>query len=377
MAKVQAHRRTRSSFKLRSASNSSFLNSLVSHHLLVALALLCAPSTVIGQAFPSNGQFFTKALAISDAPAPGRCVGDMCTKDIAAMIDPYNSEVLNTQGATWLSPSTYVPLLLGDTSELRNTQLSGDGNISQSAFIPGSGSPTRYDSLEIFFVSSQTDSNFTVSNGTGFLSQESGSTVKHLNWPIPSCVLPGVYNLTYYESSHINNKAFFSITPLIVTVDNPKKGGNSSQCDSISNPLQDQPQADSAPPINPYLDPNSGIKSSGISNGGMPTITVGPSGLPTQWTMEPSGSSVTDATVPITTATMVVISTDTLTETVTTGQSSVFTTTAVVTTTVTAVMATSDITAGGFLPVNGALIQPAPYIFAFLSTCAILPVFLF
>ncbi|EJD04178.1 uncharacterized protein FOMMEDRAFT_146200 [Fomitiporia mediterranea MF3/22] len=254
--------------------------------LLVIWTLFCVPLLARGQAFPSNGQYFTKGLAISDAPAPGS--SQHAGSDLVIAVD-----------------------------------LSGDGKIDQSLFIPGSGAPTRYDSLEIYLVSAQARSNFTVSNGTGFLAQEPGSTVKHLNWPLPPCMSAGVYNLTYYEASHINNQPFFSITSINVTVDNNHKSADSTQCDSLSNPLQDQPQPDSAPAINPYLDPQSGLTMSGLSDGNIPTITVGSSGLPTQWTIEPSGTG----TGPITTATMVVLSTTTQTETVTNGQTSVFTTT--------------------------------------------------
>lgn len=74
------------------------------------------------------------------------------------------------------------------------TQLSGDGKIPQSAFIPGSGQATSYNSLELYLVSATENLNLTVSNGTGLLTQEPGSTVKHLNWPIPTCVPSGSYN---------------------------------------------------------------------------------------------------------------------------------------------------------------------------------------
>ncbi|OCB86141.1 hypothetical protein A7U60_g6730 [Sanghuangporus baumii] len=263
-------------------------------HIYVVVWLLLsyyAPLLANAQAFLRNGQFFTKALAISNAPFPG-------------------------------SPQH------AGSNLVISVELSGDGKIDQSLFIPGSGAPTRYDSLEIYLVSAQTRSNFTVSNGSTLLTQEPGSTVKHLNWPLPSCMSPGIYNLTYYESSHINNEAFFSVTPLNVTVDNPNKSDDLSQCESVSNPLQDQPQLDSAPTINPYEDPDSGLTGSGNSNSneGMPTIIVGSSGLPTQWTVEPSGSTIT-APGPVTTATIVVLSTATLTETITEDQTSVFTTT--------------------------------------------------
>ncbi|KAL5535317.1 hypothetical protein ACEPAF_3411 [Sanghuangporus sanghuang] len=275
-------------------------------HIYVVVWLLLsyyAPLLANAQAFLRNGQFFTKALAISNAPFPG-------------------------------SPQH------AGSNLVISVELSGDGKIDQSLFVPGSGAPTRYDSLEIYLVSAQTRSNFTVSNGSTLLTQEPGSTVKHLNWPLPSCMSPGIYNLTYYESSHINNEAFFSVTP-----------------STVSNPLQDQPQLDSAPTINPYEDPDSGLTGSGNSNSneGMPTITIGSSGLPTQWTVEPSGSTIT-APGPVTTATIVVLSTATLTETITEDQTSVFTTTftGLVTTTITAVMGTADMTAGGFFPVNAA-----------------------
>ncbi|KAI5121333.1 hypothetical protein M0805_003800 [Coniferiporia weirii] len=263
------------------------------NRLLVASTLLYLSSLAIGQAFQSNGQFFTRGLAISDAPAPG-----------------------STQHA--------------GSSLVIAIDLSGDGKIAQTSFIPGSSASTRYDSLELYLVSSQTRSNFTVSNNTTLLTQEPGSTVKHLNWPIPPCVAPGVYNLTFYESAHINNEAFFSITSLNVTVDNANESSDSSQCNDISNQLQIQPQADTAPSINPYLDPNSGVTIPSLSGGSAAhTITLGESGFPTQWTIEPSGSSVTSATEPITTVTLVVISSTTQTETVATGSNQIVTTTLV------------------------------------------------
>lgn len=82
---------------------------------------------------------------------------------------------------------------------------------------------TRYNSLELYLVSAQMNINLTVSNGPGLLTQEPGSTVKHLNWPIPPCVPAGDYNVrstsvvwwtliellpqvTYYEGSTINSQ---------------------------------------------------------------------------------------------------------------------------------------------------------------------------
>jgi hypothetical protein len=47
----------------------------------------------------------------------------------------------------------------------------------------------------MYLVSYQTKLNLTVSEGTGLLQQEQGSTVKHLNYNISSCVPAGDYNV--------------------------------------------------------------------------------------------------------------------------------------------------------------------------------------
>ena len=69
-------------------------------------------------------------------------------------------------------------------------QVSGDGKLSQPAF-----SGVGLDGLNIYLVSSDSGDNITISEGSGLLTQESGSTVKHLNWPIPSCIAAGNYNV--------------------------------------------------------------------------------------------------------------------------------------------------------------------------------------
>lgn len=111
-----------------------------------------------------------------------------------------------------------------------------------------------------------------------------------------------------------------------MNIDNTNQNKDTSACDALSNPLETQPQVDSAPAINPYLDPNSGLSDTQSSSATFYTITLGESGFPTQWTIEPSGSVIT-ATEPLTTVTLVVVSSETLTETASTGQASTFITT--------------------------------------------------
>ena len=74
-------------------------------------------------------------------------------------------------------------------------QVSGDGQLPIEASAPANSGPTGYDGLDIYLVSAQTNTNMTVSNHSDILKQEPGSTVKHLNWPIPSCISAGQYNV--------------------------------------------------------------------------------------------------------------------------------------------------------------------------------------
>lgn len=169
--------------------------------------------SVVGQVLV-KGQIFTDGLAIIDAPAPNTTLHAGATQSVA--ID-----------------------------------ISGDGHLPQSASIPGSGQSTRFDSLEVYLVSYQTSSNLTVSQGPSLLTQESGSTVKHINWVIDPCVAPGNYNLTFYEGSHIQDQAFFIITPLPIEIQNTNVA---KSCSNGTNTLIPSPQPSSAPSHSPWLD---------------------------------------------------------------------------------------------------------------------------
>ncbi|KAL1947787.1 hypothetical protein VTO73DRAFT_13511 [Trametes versicolor] len=195
---------------------------LVFSTFLLSSCLGCAHAQTL-----VNGQVFTSGLAIVDAPAP-------------------NS-----------------PMHAGSVTQVA-IDISGDGKLDQSASIPGSDKSTRFDSLEIYLVSYQTKLNLTVSSGPGLLTQEQGSTVKHFNYNVSTCIPAGSYNLTFYEASHINGTAFFSITPLPVTVQNDHP---TDACTNGTNTLLDFPQASSPPPQSPWLDGTS------IATQPLPTAT--------------------------------------------------------------------------------------------------------
>ncbi|KAG8814812.1 hypothetical protein FRC17_000966 [Serendipita sp. 399] len=161
-----------------------------------------------------NGQYFTRGLAISNAPAP-------------------DSE--HTVGGT-----------IGVSVDV-----SGNGRLPEGSWGPNSTLPSGFISLSIYIVSGS--QNVTVVDGTSgqFLSGEPGSTVKHLNYVIPDCLPEGKYDYTYYEVSRMNDTMYFGITPIPITIKNP--GGSSGACDdSISNPVLPRPQNDSAPAQNPF-----------------------------------------------------------------------------------------------------------------------------
>jgi len=197
----------------------------------------------------SNGQIFTNGLAIVDSPQPN------------------------------------TPLHAGSALNFA-VDISGDGRLPADASIPYSGQPTSFNALGVFLISAQTSLNVTVSNTPSLLTQEPGSTVKHLNWPIPQCLPAGQYNLTIYECSLVDGVSHFSITPIPVQIDNTSMSGN---CSLANNALFPQPQPSNPPPINPFLNPTysstlttpSRMSTSVVqpNPAGVITVTLGPTGI--------------------------------------------------------------------------------------------------
>ncbi|KAK7694533.1 hypothetical protein QCA50_001719 [Cerrena zonata] len=252
----------------------SFFVSLAPRSFLSTLSLLAFLSFVVlpnsscayAQSFPptaKNGQIFTNGLAIIDAP-----------------------QMSSTQHA-----GSNIVLAI---------DVSGNGKLPQAASIPNSGLPYSFTFLNIFLVSAQTSQNFTVSQGPDLLTQESGSTVKHFNWPIPNCISPGLYNLTFYECSLIDGYPYFTITSYPVTVENSSPNGT---CTDGLNPLQPQPQKDFSRGLSPFLDPTLTVTESSTSTPtptfsmppmpGTITVTIGSSGIPWPITVVPSDMSAT------------------------------------------------------------------------------------
>ncbi|KAJ6519622.1 hypothetical protein C8R45DRAFT_952129 [Mycena sanguinolenta] len=145
-----------------------------------------------------------------------------------------------TNGLTIIdSPNAQNPGHAGSFINIA-VDVSGNGQLPAAASLPNSGYSTGFTSLEIYLISGETNINMTVSPSSALLSGESGSTVKHLNWPIPTCMPAGNYNLTFYESSLYNSQGVFAITPIPIPISNPNPAG---PCTENLNVVQAQPQS--------------------------------------------------------------------------------------------------------------------------------------
>jgi hypothetical protein len=125
----------------------------------------------------SGGQIFTPGLAVVDAPQPGTPLG----------------------GGEQLSSSETKPASDHAVLETLHVAIdvSGNGRLPIPPNI-ASDSPSQIFNITIFLYSYDTGRNLTVSNGTEtFLAaslgpvmlQEPGSTVKHINWKWPDCLV--------------------------------------------------------------------------------------------------------------------------------------------------------------------------------------------
>ncbi|KAJ6519440.1 hypothetical protein C8R45DRAFT_21736 [Mycena sanguinolenta] len=197
-----------------------------------------------------NGQLFTNGLAIIDAPAPQNPghVGSP-SKSSSYFCLPTNADCC------------IVAIAI---------DVSGDGKLPASASSNSSDS-THFESLNIYLVSSETNINITVSEGPSLLLNETGSTVKHVNWNIPTCLPAGNYNLTFYETSIFNNQGVFTITPILIPVSN---GSPSGQCTGL-NTLQAQPQSSIPLTQSPFA-PNSTLPTTTSASRAVAVIAGGP-----------------------------------------------------------------------------------------------------
>ncbi|KAL5356486.1 hypothetical protein BJX96DRAFT_171658 [Aspergillus floccosus] len=160
-----------------------------------------------------NGQVYTPGLAIVDAPQP------------------------------------YTPLG-GDTLHVA-IEVSGNGKLSSST------SETEFHGITLFLTSNDLSKNFTISNGTSsdshayvgpVLDLEPSSTVKHVDWTWPACLVGdgdggsgsarGDYNISMHQSFRWNGTDYYTVFDLPVSVTNSIEDSDDRvDCDLLENEL--------------------------------------------------------------------------------------------------------------------------------------------
>ncbi|KAJ8123964.1 hypothetical protein ONZ43_g205 [Nemania bipapillata] len=183
-----------------------------------ALLSLWAASTLALDFVTSGGQIFTPGFAILDSPQPGTPLG-------------------------------------GDTIEVA-LDVSADGKLNLPPYDPDSASLIH--NITIFLYSYETGRNFTITNGTAsennatlgdIMLSEPGSTVKHVKWTWPDCLIGdgkpdgsdsdrGDYNISIRQNFRLNGEDHYTIFDVPISVTNSIEFvGNNPACDSVNNPL--------------------------------------------------------------------------------------------------------------------------------------------
>jgi len=217
-----------------------------------------------------NGQIFTPGLAIIDSP------------------QPYTPE-----GGDFLQVAI---------------DISGDGKLPWPPSTQSPNASTLFHNITIFLTSVEATKNFTISNGTvsvshangsgssayspyvpPVLSLEPSSTVKHVNWLWPSCLVGngdgngnengdglnssdnnarGAYNISIHQSFRWNNTDYYTIFDLPISVSNSINASpRRVSCVSIENQFLGAQTVDSGSPL---VNNGSGFTGSGSPAGTSP-----------------------------------------------------------------------------------------------------------
>ncbi|KFY15766.1 hypothetical protein V492_01765 [Pseudogymnoascus sp. VKM F-4246] len=179
--------------------------------LSVALAALAFAARARSENFTIiNGQIFTPGLAIVDAPQPNT---------------PLGGEILQVA-----------------------IDVSGNGKLGLPPYEDSA--PSQLHAISIFLTSYTTGLNLTIANGTALpatssrsddgvvMTQEPGSTVKHVDWLWPACLTGDGQPKTQGLSFRLNDTEFYTVFNLPIAVTNRiSESANQSSCESLTNTL--------------------------------------------------------------------------------------------------------------------------------------------
>lgn len=119
----------------------------------------------------------------------------------------------------------------------------------------------------MFMYSYETGRNFTISNGTAtannaslgeIMLQEPSSTVKHVEWTWPACLVGngqptttdsdrGIYNISIRQNFVVNNTGYYTIFDVPISVTNSIENSTGrADCDSLDNPLLTPEEVDAS-----------------------------------------------------------------------------------------------------------------------------------
>jgi len=167
----------------------------------------------------SNGQIFTPGFAVLNAPQPKTPLG---------------------------GDTLHISLDVTANGQLPLPPLEAD-------------SPSQIFNITVFLYSYATGRNFTVSNGTtageddaslgNIMEQEPGSTVKHINWAWPDCLVGdgqregdesdrGAYNISIRQNFRLNGEDHYTIFDVPISVTNRiEESDDRPSCDVLTNEL--------------------------------------------------------------------------------------------------------------------------------------------
>ncbi|KAK7418966.1 hypothetical protein QQZ08_011045 [Neonectria magnoliae] len=191
-----------------------------------AVALLLVQRSLAQNFTTSNGQIFTPGFVILNAPQPNTPLGG---DTLHVSID------VTANGKLALPPHD-------------------DDDFSQIF------------NVTMFLYSYDTGRNFTISNGTAtannaslgeIMAQEAGSTVKHINWVWPDCLVGdgapdedddsdrGTYNISIRQNFRLNGEDHYTIFDVPISVTNSiEDDDDRPSCDALRNELVSPEQLD-------------------------------------------------------------------------------------------------------------------------------------
>ncbi|TLS28489.1 hypothetical protein PpBr36_01122 [Pyricularia pennisetigena] len=195
------------------------------------LSCLVVPALLACQAWAqqtftiAGGQVYTPGIVILNAPQPGTPLG-------------------------------------GETLHV-SLDVTANGKLNLPPYVPES--PTQIHNITMFLYSRDTGLNLTINNGSAeiqgserlIMSQQPGSTVKHINWPWPECLVGdgqprgaddrrGAYNISIRQNFRLNGQEHYTIFDVPISVTNRIDGGGRLRpsCESLNNPLLSETEVD-------------------------------------------------------------------------------------------------------------------------------------